>query len=300
MNNNLMVSIDLWPKIFKTIEEPQIVRVCKLFKEICENAENTYVWLSQKPCFKALFLINEQSLQDKLKLAKTELITRWISSRPQSTLDKVKNTPILPLQGFIRLIKEENALNLVSIFEKIPLEKKPSLTHLNLLKRAEKIGLFLKKNQDSISSIEELDLKNLGLTEVPEELQLFIGLKKIDLSFNLVRELPSHFGKEWKHLKVFSCKNNKLTSLPKDFGNCWSELITLDLNFNQLEKLPDDFGIAWKNLEELNIDSNQLKTLPESYKTWEKLNFLRMKKNPLSNDIIEEVQKNLKKLLFLS
>ena len=95
-----------------------------------------------------------------------------------------------------------------------------------------------------IEGATELDLTNLGLTELPEEIGQLVNLEVLNLGYE--------YGKDGE--------TNQLTELPKWLGNL-TQLQRLDLYFNQLTTLPDSLRNLGK-LEILTLSSNQFSSFP--------------------------------------
>lgn len=109
------------------------------------------------------------------------------------------------------------------------------------------------------SNAVQLDLANLGLTELPIEIGELDNLQKLVLDFNRLRTLPKEIG-HLSNLRVLWLANNQLRSLPAEISNL-TNLQYLRLNYNQLNELPKEIGNL-SNLEKLDLTNNQLNTLP--------------------------------------
>ncbi|KAG6961621.1 hypothetical protein JG688_00008988 [Phytophthora aleatoria] len=104
-------------------------------------------------------------------------------------------------------------------------------------------------------------------------------LKKLDLSYNEIAELPSQV-ETLKYLVTFKMRHNHLHQLPLAL---WSleTLTSLDLSNNELEGcLPEQLGKLDK-LRELGLEGNKLTQLPESIGGLVHLEVLRVESNQL-------------------
>eukprot|EP00118_Oscarella_pearsei_P003839 m.15952 g.15952 ORF g.15952 m.15952 type:complete len:277 (+) comp26643_c0_seq2:336-1166(+) len=102
----------------------------------------------------------------------------------------------------------------------------------------------------------EVDLTLSELTTVPvKELLLFPQATSLDLSCNLLAELPDNFC-SLTHLVKLDLSKNKLQCLPEAFGHL-DQLQKLDLYSNQLVSLPLTFS-KLSNLKWLDLKGNAL------------------------------------------
>jgi Leucine-rich repeat (LRR) protein len=146
----------------------------------------------------------------------------------------------------------------------------------------------------------ELYLSGRGLTDFPMEVFHLPNLKVLDLSQNLVRQLPDKIG-ELEHLQVLNLRNNQLRQIPAEIGQL-QQLQRLDLEENQLALLPTEladclalrdirlndnsFAVfpdqAFHNqLQNLTLGFNQLTLVPESIRHLTALKYLDLRHNRL-------------------
>ncbi|KAL3667501.1 hypothetical protein V7S43_007721 [Phytophthora oleae] len=106
-------------------------------------------------------------------------------------------------------------------------------------------------------------------------------LKKLDLSYNEIAELPSQV-ETLKYLVSFKMRHNHLRQLPLTLCSL-EPLTTLDLSNNELEGcLPEQLGRLDK-LRELGLEGNKLTQLPESIGGLVHLEILRVDSNQLKS-----------------
>lgn len=138
-------------------------------------------------------------------------------------------------------------------------------------------------NKQALMGLQELNLRWIGLTEVPEIVGFLQNLKKLDLGCNLLSKLPDSISglNNLTELKLGSnyftiipacifhlsqierldVSENGLQSVP-DMINFLSKLTHLSLTNNSLQTIPDCIGLL-KNLQELHLGSNVLSDLPD-------------------------------------
>jgi len=134
-----------------------------------------------------------------------------------------------------------------------------------------RIGLWLKdpnetdpdqvgfKNPSFLGRSRILDLRDLGLSELPEKLRDASSLEWIDLSYNKLRSLPDWIT-ELRELKGLNLTGNDLRELPRDLGKI--PLLVLMLQDNQLMSLPDSLRAS--SLQEIRLHGNSQLQLPSS------------------------------------
>eukprot|EP01117_Protostelium_nocturnum_P008969 TRINITY_DN3221_c0_g1_i1.p1 TRINITY_DN3221_c0_g1~~TRINITY_DN3221_c0_g1_i1.p1 ORF type:complete len:636 (-),score=214.16 TRINITY_DN3221_c0_g1_i1:112-2019(-) len=87
-------------------------------------------------------------------------------------------------------------------------------------------------------------------------------LKKLDLSHNMISEVPSDVGKLQEHLTTLLLSHNSLSQLPIEIFEL-NNLIKLDLSHNSLENLEDLPFDHLLNLNELLLSGNKLRGIPK-------------------------------------
>ena len=101
----------------------------------------------------------------------------------------------------------------------------------------------------------QLNLSKCEMTDIPDTIGLFYGLKSLNLSNNQIEMLPVQVGKLFS-LRSFDCSRNQLKALPDEI-NCLVHLERLLIQNNQLVALPDGVS-AFTDLKELNVFNNKI------------------------------------------
>src|ERR1044072_53205 len=105
-----------------------------------------------------------------------------------------------------------------------------------------------------------LHLNKLGLKHVPDSLRALPAIELLQLSDNVIEELPTWIG-ELSTLKGLSLVGNKLRTLPDEIGSL-KNLKLLWLFENQLEALPETLRSL--PLKGITLEANPKLGLPES------------------------------------
>ena len=133
-----------------------------------------------------------------------------------------------------------------------------------------------------------------GLKEFPRELfDLEDTLELLDLSGNVLSELPSDFGR-FKKLKIAFFSDNQFTVFPKVLADCPS-LTMIGFKSNQISVFPEDSLPL--NTQWLILTNNQIEILPKSLGKNEYLQKVAFAGNKIS-ELPEEMQ-NCKRLELL-
>jgi len=125
----------------------------------------------------------------------------------------------------------------------------------------------------------KLNLKNLGLTQMPKELGQLANLTVLDLSQNQLTQVPKELG-QLANLTVLDLNQNQLTQEPKELGQL-ANLTVLSLDQNQLTQVPKELG-QLANLTRLYLDQNQLTQVPKELGQLANLTQLSLSQNQLT------------------
>ena len=156
---------------------------------------------------------------------------------------------------------------------------------------------YFKFSINETGLINELDLSNIerynpGLNKLENFLEPIFSLRdlrKCDLRFNHLTNLPENFNSSLEYLDL---SYNKLVKLP-DLHN-FTLIKTLNLKSNRLRVLPNSIG-SLSSLEVFNLRNNILNHLPESIKSLNSLKILDLHGNKFST-ITMSLSKSIKEL----
>ncbi|PRQ76448.1 RAM signaling pathway protein-domain containing protein [Rhodotorula toruloides] len=129
--------------------------------------------------------------------------------------------------------------------------------------------------------LDTVDLSHKRIAEVPLEVveELKDEVEKLALGYNLLKDLPPHFGELGNRLKYLNIRVNLLTTFPAVLCSMPSIEI-LDISRNKIRKLPANPGTL-VNLKVLSIAKNRIKRLPVWFTTMSHLKVLKLDHNPL-------------------
>jgi len=125
------------------------------------------------------------------------------------------------------------------------------------------------------------DLPGL-LNVVPDCLTTRVCLyKALDLSFNLLQDIPTDLPLTLPHLVSLNLSHNRLSSLPDSiFG--FLHLKELDVSHNNLLELPSSICLLDK-LRKMDLSNNQISRLPQGLEQLQSLEKLNLSNNPLQH-----------------
>ena len=136
----------------------------------------------------------------------------------------------------------------------------------------------LPQNLSSLQGLWQLNLHDNLLISLPECVAK-MNLKELDVSRNMLRELPPFLSKLCP-LEVLQLNGNKLKTLPDSIA-LFRNLQCLELQDNKLRSLPENL-VQLNKLRKLNLASNALESLPSTLGQMTRLEFLDLNGNYLS------------------
>lgn len=182
---------------------------------------------------------------------------------------------------FTHLAKREDLKEAFELMNSSAFKESKALDQHRLIRK------WFRDHQSKLALIEKLELIEIGLTEIPQEIQFFTGIKvldlknnkitflnpdlfvaltkleKINLRENLLETIPANWGDRLSHLKYLFISHNRLRELPQNFGTHWPNLFSLCLSHNLLKEVPISFNSHLQKLEILMLPHNQIETLSE-------------------------------------
>jgi len=145
--------------------------------------------------------------------------------------------------------------------------------------------------QMKLSYVVLLDLSFNLLEQIPQQLCYWMtSCKHMKLSQNRLKLLPSDLGIQMASLEILEIDNNHLLELPESLGHL-AKLRRLDFSSNHLQHLPDSWA-GCGELRQLCAHSNDLKHVPRSLGRCSKLEYIDLARNhleALGDDLLVEL-----------
>jgi internalin A len=182
----------------------------------------------------------------------------------------------------------------------------------------DRTAVLQKIKQAADTNATELDLSQMGLTEIPEEIAQLTNLSELYLHGNNITIIPD-FISQLTHLSKLYISNNEISTIPDSITRLTNlsvlhlyntkisiipdsikrltNLSVLDLSNNQISCIPDSIS-KLINLLVLNLRNNQIGLIPDSITQLPNLSELDLSNNQIS--IIPGSIAQLKNLLILN
>ena len=134
-----------------------------------------------------------------------------------------------------------------------------------------------------ISQYTKIHIQNNKLTKLPIELFQLRMLKELDVSGNMITELPKENNWNCSSLKIFYVNHNCLQELPATLWKVPS-LKSLFAHSNCIEKITDD-DVTDVNIKVINVSCNKLTQVPTFFSS--------IKKVYISNNMLDSLPENI-------
>lgn len=159
-----------------------------------------------------------------------------------------------------------------------------NMTALRHLRRLNDLNLYnvgltqLPKTFGRLKHIKVLDLYYNKLTVLPRQVSRMKRLEQLAIAYNKLDQLPSYVTK-LRRLQVLFVHHNNLSQLPTDFVRL-KKLHVLDVSYNSFTVVPTVLGLL-PSLEELALNNNHLQEFPDVLLSIKSLKKVYMSSNPL-------------------
>lgn len=173
-----------------------------------------------------------------------------------------------------------------------PISKLPDhLNGLRTLKRLSINATLIKEFPSDLSTLENLEsigLDHNDFKNVPEPILTIPNLKRLKLNNNELTDLK-FIDKRLEGLESIYLYSNQIKQIDCEIENLVNlkELLIFD---NEIDSVPDCIG-SLVNLEKLEIWSNPIRYVTPDIQKLTKLKFLRMEKDNLTEEQMEEIRK---------
>ncbi|GAB4035264.1 hypothetical protein GCM10028774_24080 [Spirosoma jeollabukense] len=139
----------------------------------------------------------------------------------------------------------------------------------------------LPKSIGRLKQVKVLDLYYNKFTKLPYQLGRMKRLEQLAVAYNDLHDLPASLAK-LRRLNVLFAHHNRLSQLPNAFQRL-TNLRILDLGYNWFSVAPNVLSTL-PALEELDLNNNNLRELSPSLSELKTLKKLYLRSNPLSRD----------------
>nr|AYH91784.1 leucine-rich repeat-containing protein 58-like protein [Pomacea canaliculata] len=154
----------------------------------------------------------------------------------------------------------------------------------------------LPKDFGIIQTLEVLNLSGNLLSTIPPQITELERLRCLYLGSNRLTEVSTSV-KNLQRLEVLYLGGNCLSEIPAEVGQL-HRLVGLNLSDNLLQSLPPTLS-SLQRLQSLNLHNNNLQTLPPQIVSLNLVE-LSLRKNPLVNRFVQDLQYNPPSLLELA
>lgn len=264
----------------RSVEVSKLWRSCLIDKRVVSQAIEKNVILQN---FCSRILGNQEKVsqeQERLSLALSKLtdfrfnpnLSFSIVSRISSSVEEMGALKCF----FTHLAKREDLKEASELMNSSVFKNAKSLDQHILIKR------WFRNHQSKLALIEKLELIEIGLAEIPQEIEFFKGIKVLDLKNNQITFLSPDLFVALTKLEKINLRGNHLEAIPYNWGDKLPRLKYLFISHNKLRELPSNFGMHWPNLYSLCLSHNLLKEVPISFNClFQKLEILMLSHNQI-------------------
>ncbi len=287
LNAAICDNVDILRRFFWILKDPNQSLVCRFWHEVNSSAE-TYrlilvVYNQQKfmtrfttklplQSAEAYFIRVKQIFFDVQELVQVAEIEYDVKQAREKGLVSLDLYPVM------KMLEEAALIVLFKNLKRIP-EVKELLNSDDFSLDAKTIRQWMQDNPEKLLTVENLDLRKLGIVVLPPEIGLLTNLQTLNLSSNKLSELPPDIYR-LSNLIELDISGNPFKELPLDIC-LLSSLQKLDLHDIQLTELPSQIGNL-THLEWLCITGNNLTKLPPEIGQLIKLKILYLLHNQLT------------------
>ncbi len=182
---------------------------------------------------------------------------------PIPCLREVLDARLVDLEAKIAMVQTAKDKDLLTVFEPmLPTEARSQITQKTCIsEKAKIVREFLQNHPKHFHSVTVIDLRDKGLTLIPQELIEYCpNLQRLDLSGNQIQFIPDAIG-NLVNLQRLDLSGNQIQVIPNAIGNLVN-LQELNLSVNQIKVIPNAIGNL-VNLQRLCLRLNQIQAIPD-------------------------------------
>ncbi|KAN0138351.1 Protein phosphatase 2C domain containing protein, partial [Lactarius tabidus] len=122
------------------------------------------------------------------------------------------------------------------------------------------------------TTLKELHMSNMSIKKVPQSVQNFVTLTRLDLSSNRIGDITDLSLYRLPDLQELRVQNNRMKRLPWYLPRL-RMLRLLNISNNKFQDIPEEV-CKMSSLEELDVSFNRISQLPENMQSWHRLKVL--------------------------
>ncbi|CAG5043129.1 unnamed protein product [Parnassius apollo] len=194
-------------------------------------------------------------------------------------------------KAIVQLDLSYNQLKLHPTLNSMPYLKVLNISHNNLIVATLSNNMKFKY----LTSV-DFSYNIIRLIEVNQAEYAYVELIDLDLSHNLIEEIPESIFHSFSKMRYLNLRNNRLHTLNILFFEGINNLQNLQLGYNEIIDMNSSF-LRFKYLQELSLEHNRIeRILSRDFQ-----NFFNLNKLDLSNNNISNIEKgSFDKMTFLN